>query len=390
MVLLWICRGCSKRKGISPAVQEKGENSLHVEYIEESPDRKDYTTAHHQLQQSSSQPIYEAIRANESSSTYSQESPSSKPFSSATDNVYSQLDQSNTYAQIEPHISASILASANPSAPDSGSDYQHLNHRTASLKRELPSRPVQAVNPTALAVAQGEVDERDLPGPQGSGRIATGSSSSLPRNTGHPSTNHPHSHPSIESMPPKRQHLEQVQLKNPFNDSESSEQNNFYHTLEPPPEYDTLEQVDECSQVSTTAVCDNVTTRESHGSRTTEDSPPQPSQQHQQQLGAIHPRSATLPSSQSSPLSSRTSSMSSSSPLTNRSNRSPLLNGGNNVSEHNKVMNKYSESPTSSRRVSGSPQTNRLSKSSRFSSQSDGNAEVQSDLGNRSTRDTLV
>lgn len=189
---------------------------------------------------------------------------------------------------------------------------------------------------------------------------------------------------------------EEVQLKAVVSSGSSSEpsqqQNNIKGT--PSSEYSTLEQIEECSQVSTTAVCNNTVRRGSLGTNGTapqhlqqqqRSSPrlrPQSQQQHspqfsQQRLAeSSHHKSSTLPSAHSSPRSSRTNSLSSgSSPQNSRLNRS-----------RHKIVNKYSEDPILSTWASGSPQTRRSAMSNRLSGQSD----VQSDLSDRSTRDTLV
>jgi hypothetical protein len=335
-VLLLTCCCCRKRrKGISPtgnAQLGKGNGQLHsVEYGTESK-AKDHVTAHHQLQ---SQPIYEAITSNESSSTHSQQgSPSLKPLMPVTQSpgdLYSSLDQNNTYAQIEPHISSPL--SAIDTSPSADAYYQQLNHRTGSLsKREIPSRPVEAMNPTALAVARGEVEERDL-STQGEVLVG-GSSTSLPANTGH-----------CNPVPNGQVHSKTLERGKESGD-------NIYHILDPPPppEYSTLEQIDEISHVSTTAVCNSGVTRGGQGTRSKEHSP-RFSHHHSQERFPID-RSATLPGSAShSPRSSRTSSLSSNSPQTNRSSRSPQVGRLGGPVSRKISGNKYSDDPLGS----GSP-----------------------------------
>ena len=368
--LLTCCCCCKRRKDVSPTdagQREKGNRQLQsVDYATESK-AKDHSAAHHQLQQSS-QPIYEAITSNENSSTHSQESPSLKPLMPATTpaatDMYASLDQNNTYAQIEPHISSPRSASI--SSPNADSYYQQLNHRTGSgtgsMKRELPSRPVGAMNPTALAMVCGEVEERDL-STQGEVLVG-GSSTSLPANTGH-----------SPQMPNGRSHLEDIKLRELQENGNESGDKNIYHVLDPPPDYNTLEQIDEISQVSTTAVCNNGTARGGGlGTRSKEHSPHV--SHHSQERFPID-RSTTLPGSTGhSPRSSRTSSLSSNSPHTNRSSRSPqVVRLGSGGPASRKVSaNKYSDDPTAL--ISGSPRI-----SNRHSGQS---------AGSDSMVDTLV
>ncbi len=369
LVTVLCCCGCLCRK-VSPADaerQEKGGPNT-ATYYEESQKAKDHDTTHHQLQQSSVQPIYEDI--NENSSTNSQGSPSSKPLMpQANAELYATLDNTNTYAQIQPHIPVREVFST-PVTPDPNTNYQVLNHgsRTQSLRRNLPDRPMQAVNRLAL-----EVEERDLSGLNSTNGVA-GHSKSLPRSTGHSNTSLPH--------PPVQ---ENILLKDLAGEAaESSEQTNIYHILEPPPQYGNLEQIDEYSQVSNTAVCSNSNIRHS----------PPFSPKYSQYP---HPRSATLPSTQSlpgahsgSPRTSRTNSQSSNSPQTHRPNRSPQskspqisrVSGGT----------RSSESPGSTRGASSSPNVNYSAFSNRLSGQSghsDGN-DIQSNLSERSAIDTLV
>ena len=342
IVIYFCCR--QRRKGISPtdSEQQQQKEGHQLENLEESIENKDHTPAsHHQIQ--SSQPIYEAING-EGSSSDSQGSPCSKSLLPSTTNttsdadVYSTLDQSATYAQISPHITSPRSAGVSFDIGNADSDYQQLVHsqsRTGSMKRELPKRPstaavksttaMAAVNPMTMAMARGEVDERD----QQSNGSANGSPTSMFKHTGRP------------PVPPtsrQQQDLEQVQLTREVAPATTAgQQENFYHILEAPPDYNTLEQVDECSEVSTTAVCNNGVG--TGGRRYTETPMSRGSQHssHERFVGSHHSSqerfatsqqrsrsSTTLPSGghQNSPhLSSRTSSVSSSG---SRPNRSPL------------------------------------------------------------------
>ena len=377
LVTVICCCGCLRHK-VSPADSEQQEKSkMQAPYGEESQKSKDHMTTHHQIQQSSAQPIYEAI-SNENSSTHSQGSPSSKPLMPpTTGELYASLDNTNTYAQIQPHIPVRGTTStpSTPATPDPNANYQVLQHRAFSLRRELPGRP-QAVNRTALALAHGEVEERDLSGQNKANGVMAGSSRSLPRNTGYSSTSLPLPPEPVHLVPqPPRQ--EQVQLQNLATEAESSEQANIYHILEPPPQYGNLEQIDEYSQVSNTAVCNN----------NNRQSPPFSPKYSQHGHIPPHPRSATLPSMHSSPRTSRTNSQSSNSPQTQRQSKSPQIS---RVGVQK--ANRPSDSPGSTRGASSSPNVNYSAISNRLSGQSghsDSN-DIQSNFSERSVIDTLV
>lgn len=408
VLVLTICCCCGRKrmKGISPydiekqnGLTDEKDGTLRLEVPSKEPTNG--MMIHHQLQQSG--PIYEAIQSNENSSTHSQESPSSRsglntksvpplPPSHPPQNreLYSVLKSTDTYAQLEVHIPPDILPRAEPS--NSNSDYQLLNHKTSSLKRDR-APPVQAVNRTALAVAQGLLDEGDLHGQEN--RVAAGTSFSLPREASLSC----HRPPLPRNGSLKRPHLEEVQLRSTDDCGSSSDHNtdqentNFYHIIEPPPpNYASLEGLDEGSDVS----CNNGVVRNRHANSTGSSSP---QLVHQSPSISEHlpsssrPRISskssvsTVPSLHSSSHSSLTSSLSSNSPQISRSvnNSSPLVG---RVNAGPRVTNKYTESPVLSRKDQsiGSPMTAR---SSKLSGQSD-NADVQSNHSDGSVRNTLV
>ena len=309
LVTVICCCGCTRHKEISPANDveqpheetKEGDKPTQDEYIHESLNTKNHPTTHHQLQQSG--PIYEAIESNENSSTNSQGSPSSKPL--ATTDLYSTLDQSGMYAQISPHISTAVTAGFEMSSSDSC--YQELNHNIPSLKRASPnSHPLQAVNKTALAMEEGLVEETDLNSP--------GHSNQQP----------------VSGGSRKRDHLEVVQLKDTGIHSQASDQGSVYNTLDPLPHYNTLEQLEKRSEISTTAMCNNKAARSSPNMNSTS-------------------KSATLPGIKSSPRLTRT--------RINSSSSSPSMSPKNKSSHHwrqlsgeKKVINTYTESPVASKK----------------------------------------
>ena len=263
VILMFCCCRRQQSKGISPYDNEKQDgftkkdSTQCLEVLDEESIKIKNELTHHQLQQSV--PIYEAIQSNESSSTpHSLESPSSRSAIVATNappplpahqgtELYSVLNSTDTYSQLKAHIPTS--AHPRTELPNSDLDYQQLDHKTSSLKRHgVPI--IHAVNRSAVAVAQGLLEEEEFLEDKSTPRYT---SYSLPRDT----CLSIHRPPLLHNQSLERPNLE-VQLR--VDDDHSnvdiiSEQENFYQTIEAPPDYASLKELDEGSGISTNAMC---------------------------------------------------------------------------------------------------------------------------------------
>lgn len=353
MVLVQILLTCwccfrFRMKGISPSDAEKQtdlskeeDNAVHVDAPTEGstnvglgsqehhqlqqsrqPQFPQQPQVHHMLQQSSPNssvgPIYEPI-GGDTSSTRSQDPQGFKqapvrlvsylshpPVSAQEqqprqpDGFYSELGNTDMYAQIEPHISR---PQDSPQPLMDESQYQLLQHKTSSLKRDTKP-PVHAVNITALAVEHG-LPEHEV--------VALEYESPIPRK-------------GVKQSP----HCESVEIKGSVErhpDGSHAQDTNIYHIIEPPPDYATLEGIEETEDSNNrAATMDHFRVRSLSKS-------------------SISPG----PSVHSGSHMSLSSSSSSQSPQISRAanNSSPLVA---NISYGPRVTNKYTESPVPSKK----------------------------------------
>ena len=349
VVTVILCCGRSRLRWISPHITEsqngftkEKDGTLRVELTDDSPKIKD-GLVHHQLQ---SGPVYEAIG---SSSPKSQESPNSRSGPAASNvpplppphhhtpshhltpqgpEFYSVLEKKGTYIELQPHVS-STLPRAEPQTCDS--DYHQLDHKTSSLQRsKLPSDlKTSSLQRTWLPsdTKTSSLQRAGLPSVQAAKNLEQGmvgelggqgnirsTSFNLPRDTslsGHRLQLTPNRKPLDYEV---QQNCNDGCGSRGSNDHNSGQ--NIYHTIEPPPDYACLEEVEEPEVCTKNGLC-NGNARNIHDYGV-DLSGPQNKLECPDNSGQCRTPALIVPSSHTSPLSSPTRSTTSNSPQINR------------------------------------------------------------------------